>query len=52
MSREELNQACNEYQMLLTMCEEDVCEYCNTDTKEEALRLYEEEIDYWERHFF
>lgn len=30
------------------MSEEDACVFCNTDTKEEALQLIQEEIDYIE----
>lgn len=49
MSREELNQLCREYQQILLMSEEEACEFCNADSKAEAVQSYEEEIDFWEK---
>lgn len=51
MSREELNQLCREYQQVLLMSEEEACEFCNADSKADAIQGYEEEIDFWEKRF-
>lgn len=52
MSRDFLNQLCREYQQVLLMGEEEACEFCNTNSKAEAIQAYEEEIDYWERLYY
>lgn len=41
-----LDKACDELIRVDEMSDAEACEYCNTDTKEEALQGIQEEIDY------
>lgn len=52
MSIEELNQMCREYQQVLLMSEEEACDFCNADSKADAVQAYEEEIEYWTDKYY
>lgn len=43
-----LDKACDELVRVDEMSDTEACAYCNTDTKEEALQVIQEEIDYIE----
>ncbi len=43
-----LDKACDELIRVDEMSDAEACAYCNTDTKEEALEVIQEEIDYIE----
>ncbi len=41
-----LDKACEELEEVDKMSDAEACVFCNTDTKEEALEVIQEEIDY------
>lgn len=43
-----LDKACIDLDKVDKMSDTEACAYCNTDTKEEALEVIQEEIDYIE----
>ncbi|NDV82224.1 1-aminocyclopropane-1-carboxylate synthase [Bacteroides sp. 51] len=50
MTKEVLNQMCEEYQRVLSMNEEEVFTMYE-ESKSECIASFEAEIDYWENHF-
>ena len=50
MTREALNQMCNDYQQVLVMSEEEVFAMYE-ESKVECVASFEAEIDYWENYF-
>lgn len=51
MTKERLNQMCEEYQIVLSMNEEQVFAMYE-ESKVETVASFEAEIDYWENKFY
>ena len=50
MTKEVLNQMCEEYQSVLLMSEEEIQERYE-ESRKECIAPFESEIDYWENYF-